>query len=120
MVDYQNGKIYKIMFMVTDELYVGSTAQPLKDRMSQHRCQRSNKAKIQAFKTNTNIRMILLEKYSCGDRDELNEREQYWIDKLKPTLNKIEASTHTQGTSKATNEGWAELIQEISNDHRAI
>ena len=34
---YQNGKIYKIWSMETDEIYVGSTCQPLHKRMYDHR-----------------------------------------------------------------------------------
>ena len=88
MVNYQNGKIYKIMFQDTNDVYVGSTCQPLKDRLSGHRRAKSNKKKMEAFKTNTHIRIILIEKYPCSDKEELVRREQHWIDELKPTLNR--------------------------------
>jgi hypothetical protein len=38
MIDYKNGKIYKIVSEITDEIYVGSTTQKyLSSRMAQHR-----------------------------------------------------------------------------------
>jgi predicted GIY-YIG superfamily endonuclease len=91
MVNYQNGKIYKIIFSNTDDLYVGSTCQPLKDRLSQHKRQKDNKKTIEAFKTNTNIKIVLVEKYPCIDKEELIKREQYWMDELEPSINSINA-----------------------------
>lgn len=32
---------------------------------------------------------ILIEKYECKCKDELHSRERYWIDELKPELNKV-------------------------------
>ena len=43
-MDYSNGKIYKIVTDVDNEIYVGSTTQPLSKRMQWHRGN-SNKIK---------------------------------------------------------------------------
>ena len=37
VMDYKNGKIYKILNTITDDVYVGSTCQPLSKRMAKHR-----------------------------------------------------------------------------------
>ena len=36
--DYKNGKIYCIRNTIDDDIYVGSTTQPLSERMVKHRC----------------------------------------------------------------------------------
>ena len=36
-MDYQNGKIYTIRSHLTDEIYIGSTTQPLTKRLSKHK-----------------------------------------------------------------------------------
>ena len=36
--DYKNGKIYCIRNTLDDNIYVGSTTQPLSKRMVKHRC----------------------------------------------------------------------------------
>ena len=35
--DFQNGKIYCVRNNITDDIYIGSTCQPLSKRMSFHR-----------------------------------------------------------------------------------
>ena len=37
MPDYSNGKIYKLVFGRRPERYIGSTTQPLHQRLSEHR-----------------------------------------------------------------------------------
>ena len=38
MVDYSKSKIYQILNDVDDDVYIGSTCQPLSKRMAHHRC----------------------------------------------------------------------------------
>ena len=55
MVNYQNGKIYKIVCNDTNQIYIGSTAQPtLAMRLSKHvssakQHKSSNKTKCRSF-----------------------------------------------------------------------
>ena len=37
MCDYENGKIYKIVNDVDDDIYIGSTTQPLCKRFGDHK-----------------------------------------------------------------------------------
>jgi hypothetical protein len=86
MVNYQKSKIYKITFN-GEMKYVGSTVQPLKDRLSGH------KTKVCVVKTEgdkigwENVMIILIENYKCNNKEELTQREQYWINELRPSLN---------------------------------
>ena len=89
MPDYDNGKIYQLVFGDRPERYVGSTTQELHQRLSGHR---STNASLKVKKLvdavgRMNVRIILIEDYPCSNKNELLSREQYWIDKLKPTLN---------------------------------
>lgn len=91
MVNYKNGKIYKIMSNQTDKIYIGSTTKLyLSDRMGKHRddfhrwiegkCNYITSFELFEF---NDVKIILIESYSCNSKDELKMREQYWIDKFK-------------------------------------
>jgi hypothetical protein len=91
---YQNGKIYKLWSLETDEIYVGSTCSPLYKRMSKHkdslkRGQKSNYKLYQEMvkKGEETFRIELVENFPCTTIDELRKREGYWIRELKATLN---------------------------------
>jgi group I intron endonuclease len=91
-MDYANGQIYKIVNNVDDKIYVGSTCTILAKRKVQHKA----KAKIYPDRTLyahcnvvgwTNVQIILVEAFPCANKQELQQRERYWIDQLKPVLN---------------------------------
>ena len=95
---YQNGKIYKLVNDVDDLLYVGSTCNALHKRFGEHKsCARrqiKGKGKIYQYMNNIGIdhfRIILVENYPCNSKNELNAREDYWINQLKPQLNSYRA-----------------------------
>jgi group I intron endonuclease len=92
---YANGKIYKLVNTVDNEVYVGSTYNTLACRLSNHKYHAKrpyDKSRLVYKHLNTigwqNVQIELIETYPCNDRQELEIRERYWIDKLKPTLNK--------------------------------
>ena len=89
--NYGNGKIYKIVNGIDNEIYVGSTINTLAKRMDQHRKKIGvRKSKLYTKMNNLgidNFRIILIEMYPCNNRDELTAREQALIDQLKPVLN---------------------------------
>ena len=105
MVNYANGKIYKIVPIDgidgDGDAYIGSTTkQYLSQRMDCHRrdyvqWKRGNLkvSKVNSFdifdKHNVdNCRIILLETFPCQSRDELTSREAYFIRSMK-CVNKI-------------------------------
>ena len=49
--DYKNGKIYCIRNNINDDIYVGSTTQPLSKRMAQHRedAKRENRKRMNLY-----------------------------------------------------------------------
>jgi len=91
MVNYQQGKIYKLISEQTNDIYVGSTTNHyLCVRLAGHTLNfnrwETNKSKT--YCTSYEIikyedhKIILIENFPCNSKDELTAREQYWIDKL--------------------------------------
>jgi hypothetical protein len=86
MVNYQLGKIYKI---VSGNLkYIGSTCEPtLARRMVKHRSDfrwwEENKSNyLSSFKVieKADACIVLIENFPCNSRDELQARERYHIE----------------------------------------
>ena len=89
MVNYQLGKIYKIVCRITGEIYVGSTCEPtLARRLVYHR------SRCKAFNLNkkgsgfSSFQIILrgdyyidlLENFACNSSDELRKKEREYYD----------------------------------------
>ena len=78
MVNYQDGKIYKLVG--GGLTYYGSTCNELRIRLHQHK-QKNNLCKSkQLFDTGDKVEIILVEKYPCNDKMELHKRERYYIE----------------------------------------
>lgn len=90
-VDYQNGKIYKIVSDKTDYIYIGSTAKKyLCQRLGNHK--EDYKAWIKGKKNYCtsfevlkygDAKIILIESYPCNSKDELRARENYYQKEYK-------------------------------------
>lgn len=88
MVNYNNGKIYKIISNQTDKIYIGSTTKfYLSSRFATHTChynswKNDKKIFLSAFHIlkYKDAKIILIENYPCNNKNELNAREQYWIE----------------------------------------
>lgn len=95
MKDYSNGKIYAIRSAQTDDIYIGSTIQPLCVRMAGHRAHYKKHLdgkgnyitsyKILHFE---DAYIELLENYACSCKDELTKREGELIRENKKCINK--------------------------------
>ena len=97
MVNYSNGKIYKIESIHGGEegdVYVGSTAVPLLSiRMAQHRCNYKGWKEGKHGKLTSyilfekygveNCHIVLLESVNANNKDELFARERHWIQSLR-------------------------------------
>jgi group I intron endonuclease len=98
MVNYQNGKIYKLVNDIDDDIYVGSTCKQLSNRMAKHRTdakasnhkQRKVYQKMNAFGIE-HFKIVLIENHPCDSREELTRREDYYIRQMKPSLNTVMA-----------------------------
>ena len=91
MVNYRNGKIYKIVCNITDECYIGSTCEPtLAMRMSKHvgdfkMWKAGKKNRISSFDIieRGNYNIYLIESFPCNSKDELRAREGTTIRQYK-------------------------------------
>jgi hypothetical protein len=91
MVNYQQGKIYKIECNVTDKVYIGSTCKnTLAERLAQHvgnyKCYLNGKSNyVSSFEIlqNRNYDIVLIESYPCNSKDELHARERHWCNELE-------------------------------------
>ena len=81
MVNYKNGKIYKL---VNDELnltYYGSTCNELRKRLYGHKSGAKNKECTSHKLFESGIcKIYLVEKVSCEDKMELTKRERFYIE----------------------------------------
>lgn len=93
---YQNGKIYKLTHVSDGQvIYVGSTKNVLEKRMSMHKYSSTTEkaSPVHIWIQNNggweNVKAELVELYPCNSKKELEERERYWIEQLKPITNLI-------------------------------
>ena len=91
--DYKDGKIYRIRNNINDDIYVGSTTQPLSKRMAKHRQNAKSENKMHYIfysKVNEigieNFYIELIEDYPCESLEQLRKREGHYIRKMG-TLN---------------------------------
>jgi len=81
MVNYKNGKIYKIVSVEGDCVYYGSTVQKINHRFAKHKTDhkrnpRFASSELMKYK---DAKIYLVENYPCKNRKELLEREGYYI-----------------------------------------
>ena len=90
MPDYQKGKIYKLWSPQgeEDEIYIGSTCDELHKRKSAHKVNSNNCSSKILFEKYDDVRIELIEEYSCNNKEELIKKEGEYIRNNK-CLNKI-------------------------------
>jgi hypothetical protein len=107
MVNYNNGKIYKIEDLNGEMCYIGSTTkdrlcQRMVDHRTKYHCWRTGKTNkctvFDIFDTYgiDNCRIVLLETYPCNNRDELTAKEGEYILATKCINKRIEGRSHKQ------------------------
>jgi hypothetical protein len=116
---FQNGKIYFIGNFIDDEIYIGSSCQPLQKRFQQH------KDSLNTYKKNRKLCVKILElgvehfyieeieKYPCNDIEELRKRERHYILERKPVLN----TEIPLRTIKEWREDNKEYIREVKKEY---
>lgn len=122
MSKYTNSKIYKIINDKTDKIYIGSTTyKSLCERMRCHRCAYKNK-KCTSAKELFDLgecQIILIENYSCNNKDELRSRERYYIELYKdicvnvrrPIISKKEHDEKTKLWITTNKTRWNEIVK---------
>ena len=98
MVNYLNGKVYRIVCNVTGKQYIGSTVSPLATRLSQHKKLfkdgKSGTSKI--VLECKDFEIFLLERFSCDTKEELLARERYYIETVDCVNKKIPLRTQAE------------------------
>ena len=101
MVNYQNGKVYRIVCNENDLVYYGSTTQPLSKRFYEHK--KNHKLYLEGKYGNVSsfeivkydsCKVILVEDCPCDRKEQLLSKERFYIEN-NPCVNKnIPGRTH--------------------------
>ena len=143
MNEYQEGKIYKIVSDVSDEVYYGSTCKTLTERLKKHvgnfNCfiknhptdykdiLRSKKRSSNADRLTMsfvvidsgleNVRIELVENYPCDNKKELHEREKHYI-KNNECVNKFIPSRSIQEYKEDNRDNILKRKKQYRNSHK--
>ena len=102
-MDYANGKIYKLTSSNTDDFYVGATTTQLCKRKDAHwriyynfvsgkiKANKATQCSFKILETGGHSDIVLIETFPCKSKDELHQRETYWIEQLD-CVNKTSAN----------------------------
>ena len=121
-------KIYKIVNTINDDIYVGSTKNELRKRFYDHKRNAIHKKlnnglydMINEYSINC-FRIILIEEIECKNKEQQLQYEQRFIDKLKPKLNKRNATgtkcVHNKQRSNCKECGGSQICKH--NKRRSI
>ena len=116
MVNYGNGKVYRLVNNVDETFYIGSTCNPLHKRKNGHKRDAIKSPEQPVYKhLNTigwdNVEIILIESFPCNSKAELEARERYWIELLKPALNKAIPTRTPKERYQATPEKFIQRVK---------
>ena len=130
MPDYSKAKIYKIYSYENDDVYYGSTCETLSQRMTRHRSYlKSYKEGKGKYITSIQIlefesaKIELVENYPCNSKEELLQREGYYIrnnncvNKYIPDRTKKE---YNKAYREANNEKYTEYQKIYMREKRAL
>jgi len=82
MPNYQNGKIYKLVSNISNDIYIGSTVNKLSHRLNMHKYKTNKCVSKQLFANDAVIQIILIELCPCNNKMELTAREHHYITTL--------------------------------------
>jgi hypothetical protein len=122
-MDYQNGKIYKLVSDKTDDIYIGSTCSSLTKRLTSHKAPSNGTISKQLFTDDAKVEIILIESYPCKSKDELRARERYYqttmdcINKNKTSCVKIDFSEGKKEWMKEYRKENKEHIKEQNKNY---
>lgn len=129
MVNYNNGKIYRLVCNSSGKQYIGSTANPLYKRKSEHKKGytmwlegRHNYVSSYEIVKGGNYDIFLIESFPCNNRNELDARERYWIENMEcvnlliPTRTLQERPSYEEFKKKAVER--ARKWNEDNREHR--
>jgi hypothetical protein len=95
MVNYQNGKIYKLVSFQTDKIYIGSTCEKLSVRKAKHVRNYKDFLESKYHYTTSfelvklgDVDIVLIEECPCENKEQLHKRERYYIESVNNCVNK--------------------------------
>lgn len=110
MNKYENGKIYKIVCNITNEIYIGSTVEILEERLRKHILPGKNRCMSRNILDRGDYEIILIKNYPCNSKEELlwEERRQLenniCVNKRLPIMTKEEKKEKIKERKKIYNE----------------
>lgn len=126
-MDYTNAKIYKIVNDVDDEVYIGSTCQPLSKRMAEHRAsmksKRDGKIKLYQHMTNVgveNCKILLVEETPCENIEQLRKIEGEYIRKYGTLNGNIAGRTISEWNRQFQSKYYAQKKLYKARNHENI
>jgi hypothetical protein len=133
MVNYEKGKIYKIVCNKTGNTYIGSTCEKLSNRLAHHRRAykyylNANKMYSTSFEVlkNDDYNIVLIEEVNCKNKDQLLSRERFYIDsiscvnKCKPTRTVKQWCEENKDKIKQMKQEKAGIIKEQMKKYREV
>ena len=114
---YENAKVYCILNLIDDDVYVGSTCQTLSQRMTKHR--HNTKSRPDAMKITQKMRdqgienfyIKLLEEYPCENKEQLMKKEGEWIRNISTLNDKVMGRTHAEWMKKWREENKEQYLE---------
>lgn len=89
------GKIYCLVCNTTKLKYIGSTKNTLTKRLSYHKLS-SNQCTSKKIIEGGNYEILLIEEVECENRDQLKQRERYWIENIECVNKKTPGKTYKE------------------------
>ena len=121
---YKNGKIYKIVSNVNDDVYYGSTIErTLARRLVQHRTdykrylagKYNNVTSFKILETN-DYDIVLVERVNCNSKEELHQRERFYIEN-NACVNKVRPNRTVKEWYNDNKEKIKEYREENKDDY---
>ena len=121
---YNNAKVYRIICNETGLQYIGSTCKTLSARLSEHKSDykryldgRKNYVTSYKILENDNFDIVLLENLvNCKSKDELHQKERYYIDNMECVNKVIPGRTKKEYMKKHYQEN-KEQYKEYNKEH---
>ena len=77
---YKNGKIYKLVCNITNEIYIGSTIDTLNRRLTNHKVKPKRPCMSRQILDRGDYKIELIKDYPCNNEEELKWEERKHID----------------------------------------
>ena len=119
MPNYQNGKIYKLVSNISNDIYIGSTVNKLSHRLNEHKHKANACVSKQLFTDDAVIQIILIETCPCNNKSELTAREHHYITTLVCINKRIPFVTDivvVNGDRKEWTKAWGKAYYESHAD----